>query len=214
MAEVTPAVLAESPQAYEHDLQLAVSLSSRIQIDLVDGEFAENKTINLVQAHWPQSVRADIHLMYHHPESQLETVLATRPHLFIVHAEAEGLDLPAFMRIAEALRPHDIRLGLALLAPTQVETVRPLLAYADHVLVFTGELGHYGGVLDSSCLDKISEIKALYPDMEVGVDGGINDETIATVLAAGADVCNVGSFLQRADDPQAAYATLTREITA
>lgn len=212
MAEIAPAVLAENPQDYAHDLAIATSLSSRIQIDLVDGEFAQHRTINLIQAYWPEAVRADLHLMYNDPFAHIETIISLTPHLVIVHAEAREMSEAHMHNLKSELEPLGIKLGIALLKPSAVPLIDPFISYIDHVLVFTGELGHYGGELDEGSLDKIAAVKSIDADIEVGVDGGINDQTIQKVIRAGADVCNVGSFLQKAEDPQTAYDKLTQEM--
>ena len=212
MAEIAPAVLAENPQDYARDLTVATSVSSRIQVDLVDGKFAQNRTINLVQAYWPKDVRADLHLMYQDPFVHAETVLSLAPHLVIVHVEAEEMNEKRMGDLKSELEPAGIKLGVAILKQTPVPAIDPYIPYIDHVLVFTGDLGHYGGDMDEWSLEKITAIKSIDADIEVGVDGGINEQTIRRVVEAGADVCNVGSFLQKAEDPQIAYDKLTQEM--
>ncbi len=208
VADIAPAVLAETPQQYQHDLDIATSLSDRVQIDLVDGEFADNKTINLVQTYWPEDVRADLHLMYTDPASHVSTIIAQQPHMVIIHIEAASLRQTGISRMRERMHAVGIKFGLALLPDTPVSRIEPYAAEIDHALVFTGELGHYGGNLRFDCLDKISQIKHHNPRIEVGVDGGITDETAARVLEADADVLNVGGFIQNATHPETAYATL------
>lgn len=214
MAEIAPAVLAETPEDYRHDLELAVSLSDRIQVDLADGKFASNLTINLPQVYWPSDVRADIHIMYENPLEHLPTLIAMSPHLVIFHAESEGVDYSSLVSAAKELGGAGIKTGLALLPDTDTDSVSDSLEILDHVLIFTGELGHYGGEMRPDCLGKIAEAKHINPSLEAGVDGGINDSNAAQVVAAGADVLNVGGFLQNADDPGDAYAKLENVIKA
>lgn len=212
MVEIVPAVLAETPQHYQHDLEIATSVSDRIQVDLVDGEFAGNRTINVVQAHWPDTVRADLHLMHHDPYEHTSTLIAQQPHVAIVHAEARELSSSRLDDMRRRLQESGIKFGIALLPETPVTDIERRLEEIDHVLVFTGELGHYGGQLRSDCLSKISRVKRINPAMEVGVDGGITEETAASAIHAGADVLNVGGFIQNATHPQKAYATLEKII--
>lgn len=209
---IAPAVLAETTEDYRRDLQLATSLSGRIQIDLVDGEFAGNRTINLAQVYWPKTVAADLHLMYNDPVAHQETLIAMAPSLVIVHAEASELADETLGDLCQNLQAVGISFGVALLPGTDVETVAGLLPMIDHLLVFTGDLGHYGGSLRYDCLDKLASAKRHNPRLELGVDGGITDETIADVVRAGAEVLNVGGFLQKASDPKVAYAKLETVI--
>ncbi|MEX0934328.1 MAG: hypothetical protein WDZ42_00845 [Candidatus Saccharimonadales bacterium] len=214
MAEIVPAVLADNAGEYNKYLDIATSLSSRIQIDLADDDFAPGKTVNLAQTHWPDDIMADIHLMYQHPIEHIPTVIAKFPHLLIIHWEAAGLDQDSLISMADQLRSLDIKFGLALLPQTQVSEVVKVLEYLDHLLIFTGDLGHYGGEMQESCLAKIGEVKSIDSDIEVGVDGGINDTNVVKVVTSGADVLNVGSFLQKTDDPQKAYDKLKETIAS
>lgn len=208
MVKIVPAVLAETPMQYTHDLELATSLSDRVQIDLADGMFAGNVTVSLAQAYWPDHVSADLHLMYDNPFEHIPTIIAQKPNLVIIHREALRLTTGKVMDMTRELSAAGIKTGMAILRPTTVDSIRDYLDALDHVMVFTGELGHYGGEFDMTSLVKIAEIKATHPDLEIGVDGGVNDENAREIAAAGADVLNVGSYLQKAADPQAAYAKL------
>jgi ribulose-phosphate 3-epimerase len=82
----------------------------------------------------------------------------------------------------------------------------------DHVLIFSGDLGHFGGKANLSLLGKASELKALKPHVEIGWDGGVNEENALTLVNNGIDVLNTGGFIQRASDPASAYATLIEVI--
>lgn len=208
MAEIAPAVLAETPMQYEHDMGVAAKLSNRVQIDLADGEFAENVTVSMAQVYWPDTVLADLHLMYQNPFEHIPTIISLTPHLAIAHAEARDMDDKSIASMRDKLKEAGIKFGLALLPDTPVEDIKSHLLNIDHLLVFTGELGHYGGKMRYDCLDKITQAKAVNSNIEAGVDGGINEETIGSVLEAGADVLNVGGYIQNATHPQDAYATL------
>lgn len=212
MAEIVPAVLAETPGQYRNDLEVATSVSSRIQIDLVDGEFASNTTINLVQIYWPEGVRADLHLMHHDPFEHISTIISQQPNLAIIHLEAHKATEARIRDMGTQLQEAGIAFGLALLPDTPVTQLEPYASNIDHALVFTGELGHYGGRLRWDCLDKIEQIHRLSSRIEVGVDGGVTDETARRVAEAGADVLNVGGYIQTATHPETAYATLEEVI--
>jgi ribulose-phosphate 3-epimerase len=78
----------------------------------------------------------------------------------------------------------------------------------DHVLLFGGSLGHQGGKADLSVIKKVQKLRNDYPDIEIGWDGGVNEENIAEIVNAGVDIVNVGSYLKQAEDPKKAYAKL------
>ena len=204
MATICPAVLATEPHEFREQMERIAHFAQRVQIDLTDGLFAIAKTVSLEQAWWPHSIDADLHLMYKRPDLYLDKILSLEPSLVIIHAEAEG----DFVPFANALREAGIKVGVALLPRTKTELIEPALDMIDHILIFSGDLGYFGGHADLTLLNKVKRLKELKPELEIGWDGGVNDENARDLSEGGVDVLNVGGFIQKADDPQAAYATL------
>ena len=106
---------------------------------------------------------------------------------------------------------HEARLpvGIALLQDTPVETLNHFINVIDHVLIFSGNLGHHGGSADLGLLGKVHAIRQMNPQIEIGWDGGINDQNILVLRDAGVSVFNTGGYIQNADDPKNAYESLT-----
>lgn len=203
MAIICPTVLADTPEAYKAGLD-NVAFAPRIQIDLMDGEFAPTKSVNPVQIYWNEGQQADIHLMFKRPAEHLETLIALKPSLVILHAEAEGDLANLFVE----LKSVDIKTGLCILPETSVESVRSLVEQIDHLLVFGGKLGYMGGTADTSQAKKAMEAKAINARIEVGWDGGANASNVFELASAGIDVINVGSGIQKAENPEQAYKDL------
>jgi ribulose-phosphate 3-epimerase len=202
---VTPST---DPHDYREQLERVAPFAPRIHLDFMDGVLAPTTSIGLAQAWWPEGKQIDLHLMYKNPADHLETILGLKPSLVIVHAESEG-SFPAF---ADKLRAHGIRVGVALLPKTPAEVIKPALGHIDHVMIFGGLLGHYGGHADISLLAKAQECKEMKPELEIGWDGGINEHNVHLFAAAGIDVMNVGGFIQKSADPARAYATLVEKL--
>ncbi len=80
----------------------------------------------------------------------------------------------------------------------------PFLLYADLILVMTVEPGFGGQGFMYDQVDKIREVRRMIDDsglnIELEVDGGINDETAAICAEAGADVLVSGSYLFKKED--------------
>ncbi len=210
MSVICPTVLAADPHHYRDQVERVARFAQRIQIDLTDGEFAPVQTVSLESVWWPAQIRADIHLMYQKPGRYLKILRQLAPALVIVHAEAEG----NFFEIAAPLKQAGIKVGVALLKETPVKKILPALAQVDHVLVFSGDLGHFGGEADLALLSKVNEIQKHFSarHIEIGWDGGINLQNARQLVESGVDVLNVGGFIQRAEDPQKAYATLEQAL--
>lgn len=205
---VCPCVTAVDAGAYRQQMARLAPFAKRVHLDFSDGKFSPVKLINPIHAYWPEGILADMHLMHVHPEEHLETVISLAPNMVIIQAEAEG-DLPGMMR---QLRAVGIKTGVALLQKTSPESARSLIEDADHALIFSGDLGHFGGTADLNMLQKITQIRAINANIEIGWDGGINADNIAQLVIGGVEVFDVGGFIQNSPDPQDAYATLLKNI--
>jgi ribulose-phosphate 3-epimerase len=206
MPVICPAVLAKDKDEYHRQMEKVANFAERIQIDLTDGEFAKSTTIKPKDAWWPVGVKADFHLMYRNPKDALDVILEHRPNMVIVHAESDG----SFTDIVNRLKSLGVKAGVALLAATPVDLLLSSLGNIDHVLIFSGSLGEFGGHADLGLLSKVEALKQSKADLEIGWDGGVNDRNIAQLASGGVDVFNVGGFIQNAPDPGHAYKSLDR----
>jgi ribulose-phosphate 3-epimerase len=201
---ICPTVLAETPDEYRQQVERIATFATRLHIDLSDGDFAPSKTIAPDEVWWPGGMRADLHVMYKRPFDHAELFLDLAPELIIVHAEADG----DFTGFAEEAHRRGVEVGVALLPQTSPELIRPVLNLIDHILIFSGSLGHFGGHADLRMLTKIKHIKKVQPRIELGWDGGVNEHNARALSFSGVEVLNVGGFIQKADDPEVAYKKL------
>jgi ribulose-phosphate 3-epimerase len=208
--DICPTITAYDQHQYREQMERLKPFAKRIHIDLMDGQFAPTKSPGLETVWWLDSIIADIHLMYQKPMDELAELVRLKPSLVIIHAEAE-VDHQEFTK---ALHEHGIKAGLAILSDTPVSVVQERLAVYDHALVFSGNLGHHGGQVDLGLTSKVSQIREACPDIEIGWDGGINDQNANDLIEAGVNVLNVGGFIQGSDDPANAYAKLEAAILA
>jgi ribulose-phosphate 3-epimerase len=204
MASIAPTINATTPQQYAQYIDTVKGFATRLHIDVGDGVFTDVKTVGLSQVYDIDGVPFDLHLMMNHPESQIENIISLQPQLVIIHFEAP-CDRESFFK---ELRTMDIKVGLAINTETTIEQVRDILPTIDHLVVFTGRLGHNGGEFRGDCLEKIAAARAINPDLEIAVDGGLNQETGRQAIEAGANLLDVGSFIQDSDDPEIAYIAL------
>ena len=206
MAEICPTVTAFDMAAYTEQLQRITSFADRIHIDLMDGHFAPTTSPDLNHIGLPHGPLVDIHLMYQEPMDVLDRLIHLKPHMVIVHNEAHV----HHMHFVAELHKHDIKVGLAILQDTPIEHAYQIMHSFDHVLVFSGYLGHHGGQADLGLLDKVRKIRSHHPDAEIGWDGGINAGNARELVDAGVDVLNVGGFVQKSSNPRASYVELTQ----
>lgn len=205
MAVICPTVTPDTVEEYNRQADVLVQFAKRVHLDFMDGEFAPSTSPSLAKVTKPKGVIVDLHVMYQSPMKDLETIIKFKPSLVVLHAEADG----NFVEMARELHKHGIKAGVALLQQTPVSVLKPAIAELDHVLVFSGNLGYQGGSkVDFGLLSKVKEIHKLKKGLEIGWDGGVNDENAKALAEGGIDVINVGGFIMKAENPRERFETL------
>ena len=113
--------------------------------------------------------------------------------MITIHAEA-CVHLDRTLRL---IHEQGCKAGIAINPATPVSILEEVLELADMVLIMTVNPGFGGQKYISYCTDKIRRLREMAKsrgkDLDIEVDGGINRETIRTVLEAGANVIVAGS---------------------
>lgn len=178
-----------------------------VHCDIMDGHFVPNISygIPIVKAVRPATKKVvDCHLMIEHPELYVEAFAAAGADMITVHQEAcVHLD-------RQLAQIHDLgcKAGVALNPATPVETLVDILHAVDMVLIMSVNPGFGGQKFIPQALDKVRRLRALAPDLLIQVDGGVNAETGAELVAAGADVLVAGSYVFGAEEPREAIHSL------
>jgi ribulose-phosphate 3-epimerase len=208
MSVIAPTVTAQTPDDYKLQIERIHEFTERVHIDISDGEFAPTFLVGAAQVWWPQGWTADVHAMVARPSDHLETLIALKPNMIIFHAEVQEDLVPVLQQI----KRMGIKAGVALLRSTVPSTVAAAINEADHVMIFSGDLGSQGGTASLMQLEKVRLIRAIRQDVEIGWDGGVTVENAFSLAQGGVNVLNVGHTIAGADDPKSVYATLVSEI--
>ena len=173
-----------------------------IHLDVMDGHFVDNLTMGPVVV---DSVRPHTrlpfhsHLMIDNPLAYAERFASSGSDLIVFHVEAKDDAAAVIAAIERAGR----RPGIALNPETPGEAVHPWLELVDLLLVMTVHPGWGGQSFIDEVLPKMralrDEIDRRGLDLEIGVDGGVNLDTIGRAHGAGGDVLVVGSGLYSTD---------------
>lgn len=201
---ICPAVTASTPDEYRRQIEKASAVAVRLHLDVSDGILTPSKLIPIEELWWPGNTRADLHVMYKQPFEHAALLLNLRPQLVIVHAEAEG----DFARFAQKAHAQGVEVGVAIQQDTPPEILQSAIEMIDHVLIFSGKLGYFGGKADMALLDKVKRLRAMKPQLEIGWDGGVNPDNVKQLAEGGVDVLNSGGFFQHGADPNEAYESL------
>jgi ribulose-phosphate 3-epimerase len=209
MTFICPTITASTINEYNAQLATIQPFAERIHIDIMDGYLAPTVSPPLKELPIPQGKILDIHVMYQRPQELSEDLIAIKPNMVIIHAEA-SVDVPLF---ATHMREADIQTGLALLPETSVDSVASWLPHVQHVLIFGGHLGYHGGAADLTQLSKVTQLKQLSRYLSFGYDGGANLGNVGIIKDAGIEVINVGSAIHTVADPASAYAQLVKNVS-
>lgn len=185
----------------------------RIQWDVMDGVFVPNLTMGpdvISAARRHSTVPFEAHLMVVDPDELIPRYVDAGCDLVIVHAEA----CTHLHRTLTRIRDLGARAGVALNPHTPAATVQHVLDETDLVLAMTVNPGFGGQRYISAVEPKVAELRAMIDahdrPIELEVDGGITDATIAGASAAGADVFISGSWLYAHPDGKRAGVELLR----
>lgn len=207
MAVISPTITTSDPGQFSNALTTFQSFAKRVQIDISDGTFAPAQLVPISGMELPEGIKYDFHIMSVKPSEHIAAAIEKKPSLVIVHAELDD----DFNAIANELRAAGIKVGVALLKSTLPSRVQSLITQADHVLIFSGNLGEQGGTADMLQIEKIPLIRAIKSDVEIGWDGGANLSNVRALAHAGVNVINVGGAITNASDPAAMYQSLIAE---
>ena len=169
-----------------------------LHIDVMDGDFVPSISFGMPVI---KSIRKesklffDVHLMVTEPERYIRDFVECGADSITVHAEAcEDLE-----RTIEQIREAGVKVGVSIKPATPVNDISHMLSDVDMVLIMTVQPGFGGQKYMEECTEKIREVRELIEaedlDVDVQVDGGINDETMETVLTAGANLQVAGSYV-------------------
>lgn len=187
-----------------------------IHVDVMDAHFVPPLTIGpvVMKSLRPVTGRTlHAHLMVERPEALFEDFAGAGTDLVTFHIEAAA-EPRAVIRRADDL---GMRPGIAVNPETDVDAVFPYLEGLDNVIVMTlAQTGFAGQPFQESSLPKIEalrkEIDGRGLDVDVVVDGGIDEKSAPRCLAAGATVLAAASSIFKAEDPAEATARLA-ELT-
>ena len=167
-----------------------------IHIDVMDGHFVPNLTIgpNVVKALRSHSQKIfDVHLMISPVDPYIDAFVDAGADIITVHAEAG----PHIHRTIQSIKALGRRAGLSLNPGTPASAIDEVMDEIDLILVMTVNPGFGGQKFISSQIKKIAEIRQRIDDsgrqIDLQVDGGIDQTTARLVVDAGANVLVAGT---------------------
>ena len=175
-----------------------------LHVDIMDGHFVPNLSFG------PAVVRSlkgktvlplDVHLMVEHPAQFVEPFAQAGADLLTIHLESND-NVPETLQQIHAL---GIKAGVSIKPDTDTQALTPVLEQVDLILVMSVYPGFGGQSFLPDSTERIKQVRQLITASQrniwLEVDGGINAQTAAQVIAAGADALVAGNAIFSAKDP-------------
>jgi ribulose-phosphate 3-epimerase len=183
-----------------------------VHVDVMDGHFVPNLSFGIpVVAALKRRTRLplDVHLMVSNPDRLLAEYLRAGAARVAVHWEAA----PHLDRLLQAIREGGAAAGVAINPATPVEVLVDVLPRLDYVLLMSVNPGFSGQAFLPRSLEKARRLRRLIREegnlpVAIAMDGGIDRGNIGDVIAAGVEICVVGTAVFAAADPAQAMSEL------
>lgn len=197
MIEIIPAILTNDPEELKEKLGAVEGKVGRVQIDIVDGVFAKNRTIGLeTMENLETGLLLDIQLMVKEPIDWVEKCSKLKNvYRIIGHVELMSDENEFIARVRASGR----KVGLGIDLDTQLNhwNDSELLKEVDVILLMAVKAGFGGQEFDQSVLQRVDDFictrNAYNLSFKICVDGGVNAQNIKQITKAGADEVAVGN---------------------
>ncbi len=191
--QISPSILSADFGCLNKEISAVEKYSERLHVDVMDGHFVPNLTIGApVVRKIKSKLPIDCHLMIEYPEKYIEDFKKAGANTIVIHTESKGNCLKTLKKI----RKLGVKAGICLKPKTKISVLtKNLMKYVDHLLIMSVEPGFGGQKFMPNALPKIKKARKLYPNLEIAVDGGINDKTAKQCIRAGANILIAGNFI-------------------
>lgn len=203
MVKIAPSILSADFSRLGENVQQAIAGGADlIHVDVMDRHFVPNMTVGplVVSALRPIArqggVPLDVHLMVDHPELMLEDFVEAGADFLTVHVEA----CIHLHRVVQNIKELGAKAGVAINPATPLVMLEEILPEVDLILVLSVNPGFGGQTYIPGSTRRIARLREMLdhlgkPGVELEVDGGINVDTAAEVVSAGASILVAGSAI-------------------
>ncbi len=209
MVEVSASILSvKKENAIQTLYNLEVAKIDYFHIDVMDGEFVKNNTIDQMLEYCEylssiSTIPLDVHLMVKDVKSYITSFSVFEPNIITFHLEA-AKNKQEVMEWITLIKENHCRVGISIKPDTALQELYEYLPYIHLILVMTVEPGEGGQKLIESTISKIENLKKYIEEnaleTQIEVDGGIQLKNAEVLKQAGADILVSGNGILNSED--------------
>ena len=204
--KIIPSIIAKSQNELEKRINKVKNHVQGLQLDVMDGKFMRNSSLNFEFKLPKTKCKYEAHLMIKKPKEWIETN-SKKVNTIIFHIET-CKDNKEIRNLIKLIKSKKRKVGIALNPRTKIERIKPFLNNLDMVLIMTVNPGFYGSKFLPSTLNKVKQLRKLKSKLNIEVDGGITPKTISQASEAGANQFISGSYIQKSKNVKKAIENL------
>ena len=220
MIEVVPALLPTDLHTVQKELSRVTHLVKRVQIDIVDGEYAPTKTwpfniknnddvLNMVRnnINFPFSdyFVMELDMLVLHPIEYIPDFLSLGFKSFVIHIDSTD----HVKECIETIKNAGCMVGIGIKPSIDSNLIEEHIEKIDFVQFMGNDMVGFSGVeLDFKLLEKIKNFKKLHPEINTQVDIGVNFDTAPLLIKSGLSAIVSNSTIFNSKDPKQAIMRL------
>jgi len=190
IVEIVPAILSHNIADAQNKIKLVEPFVRRVQIDVMDGQFVDNKTLSVDEyANIKTPLIREVQLMVREPEAYLNDCKNFGIDLVEFHLESLGNP----WSVIQKAKSLELKIGIALNPNTPLERAREYLQSIDLILLMSVNPGFGGQEFIPETIQRIKLLRAMWPKGIIEVDGGLKKGIVGQCVKAGANFLVVGS---------------------
>jgi ribulose-phosphate 3-epimerase len=212
--KIIPTVLAVSKRAFDKQFGILIDISKEIQIDFMDGQFVEAKSVKLSDVPNLRNFdnKFEAHLMVVNPGKWIKRLKNKGFDKVIFHWSTLS-DESEVSKLINEIHKLDMEAFVAINPEIREDEIIPIIKKADGILIMGVRPGKSGQELLYKTYYKLENLRAINKKVVLQIDGGVNLITARDLVKSGANILNTGSFVSKSKDPEKAFKELQEVVS-
>lgn len=201
--KLNPTILTDDKESYLKQVHACAGFANEIDIDLIDWEHSPGKTLSAQESlDVDVQISLNFDLMMDYPSDFVELLIRDeRVPKIIINIRSKEKLAPIFDKIKSSGRQVAVSFSMA----SEYEQVKQYFPQVDQVCIFTIEPGAQGNSFRPEMLDFADKLRQDGFEGLIGLDGGVNQETLPLILDHPFDIVVSGSAIAKSENPEKEY---------